>query len=72
MKDFKVNAKVLVNFNDKTKVDMNGNLYMWEKDEIIKDMPRQRFEELSAKGLVTEDKTSFKEKENKKNKVEWE
>ena len=53
MKNFKVNAKVLVNFNDKTKI-VDGEPYAWEKDEVIKDMDRNRFEELKAKGYVKE------------------
>ena len=53
MKSFKVNAKVLVNFNDKTKI-VDGEPYTWEKDEVIKDMDRERFEELKAKGYVEE------------------
>lgn len=53
MKNFKVNAKVLVNFNDKTKI-VDGEPYTWEKDEVIKDMDRERFEELKAKGYVEE------------------
>ena len=67
MKSFKVNAKVLVNFNDKTKLDENNEPYKWEKDEVIKDMPRERFEELEAFGYVEEDK-SFKDTK----KEEWE
>ena len=53
MKSFKVNAKVLVNFNDKTKI-VDGEPYTWEKGEVIKDMDRERFEELQAKGYVEE------------------
>lgn len=65
MKDIKINAKVIENFNDKTKI-VNGNPYTWEKGEIIHDIPRERFEELQSKGFVIEDKT----KEDKK-KSEW-
>ena len=69
MKSFKVNAKVLVNFNDKTKLDENNEPYKWEKDEVIKDMPRERFEELESLGYVEEDKSfTSKSKEDK----EWE
>lgn len=69
MKSFKVNAKVLVNFNDKTKLDENNEPYKWEKDEVIKDMPRDRFEELESLGYVEEDKSfTSKSKEDK----EWE
>lgn len=69
MKSFKVNAKVLVNFNDKTKLDENNEPYKWEKDEIIKDMPRDRFELLQSLGYVEEDKSfTSKSKEDK----EWE
>lgn len=53
MKSFKVNAKVIVDFNDKTKI-VDGEPYKWEKDEVIKDMDRERFEELKAKGYVEE------------------
>lgn len=67
MKSFKVNAKVIKNFNDKTKLDENNEPYKWEKDEVIKDMPRERFEELQALGYVEEDK-SFKDTK----KEEWE
>ena len=69
MKSFKVNAKVLVNFNDKTKLDENNEPYKWEKDEVIKDMPRERFELLESLGYVEEDKSfTSKSKEDK----EWE
>ena len=69
MKSFKVNAKVLVGFNDKTKLDENNEPYKWEKDEVIKDMPRDRFEELESLGYVEEDKSfTSKSKEDK----EWE
>jgi hypothetical protein len=66
MKSFKVNAKVKVNFNDSTKI-VDGEPYKWEKGETIKDMPRERFEQLEALGYVEEDK-SF----TSKNKEEWE
>ena len=67
MKNFKVNAKVLVDFNDKEKLDNNGNPYKWEKDEIIKEMDRERFEELKAKGYVEEAKEVLQSKD----KVKW-
>lgn len=70
MLDYKVNAKVIENFNDKTKLDENGEPYLREKNEIIKDMDRARFEELQSKGYVIEDK-SFKDKKNNKE-SEWE
>lgn len=66
MKSFKVNAKVIKNFNDSTKL-VDGEPYKWEKDEVIKDMPRERFEKLQALGYVEEDK-SF----TSKSKEEWE
>lgn len=66
MKNFKVNAKVIENFNDSTKI-VDGEPYKWEKDEVIKDMPRERFEKLQALGYVVEDK-SF----TSKSKEEWE
>lgn len=67
MKSFKVNAKVIKNFNDSTKLNENNEPYKWEKDEVIKDMPRERFEKLQALGYVVEDK-SF----TSKSKEEWE
>lgn len=67
MKSFKVNAIVKENFNDKTNLDENGQPTLMEVGEVIKDMPRDRFEELQALGYVEEDK-SFKD--NKES--EWE
>lgn len=66
MKNFKVNAKVLVDFNDKTKLNENGEPYKWEKNEIIKDMERERFEELKAKGYVEEANEISQSKDNNK------
>ena len=67
MLEYKVNAKVIKNFNDKTKL-VNGEPYLREVNEIIKDMDRSRFEELKAKGFVIENK----DKEDKKKTSEWE
>ena len=68
MKEIKYNAKVIQDFNDKNKIDpKTGYFYKWEKNEIIKDMDRERFEELKAKGFVEEEK-SFKDNKKK----EWE
>ena len=71
MKNFNVTARVKVGFNDKTKLNENTEPYKWEEDEIIKDMPRDRFELLQSLGYVEEDKTFKDTKKNKENK-EWE
>ena len=71
MKNFNVTARVKVGFNDKTKLDENNEPQKWEEDEIIKDMPRDRFEELESLGYVEEDKT-FKDTKKNKDKKEWE
>ncbi len=71
MKDIKISAKVIQNFNDKTKI-VNGEPYKWEKNEIINDMPRARFEELQSKGFVEEYKGKTKnEIPQQKNSSEW-
>ena len=71
MKDIKINAKVIQDFNDKTKI-VNGEPYKWEKDEIISNMPRERFEELQSKGYVEEYKGKTKnEIPQQKNSSEW-
>lgn len=69
MKDIKINARVIENFNDKTRKNEDGSYYKWEQNEVIKDMPRERFEELQSKGYVEEDK-SFTSKN--KDEREWE
>lgn len=61
MKDFKVKAEVIANFND----SKDGNKPYEIGDEIV--LNRARFEELSAKGFV---KQIEKVKENKKEKNE--
>lgn len=61
MKDFKVKAEVIANFND----SKDGNKPYETGDEII--LNRARFEELSAKGFV---KQVEKIKEEKKQKNE--
>lgn len=71
MKNFNVTARVKVGFNDKTKLNENNEPYKWEVDEVIKDMPRDRFELLQSLGYVEEDKTFKDTKKNKENK-EWE
>ena len=71
MKDIKISAKVIQDFNDKTKI-VNGEPYKWEKNEIINDMPRTRFEELQSKGYVEEYKGKTKnEILQQKNNSEW-
>ena len=65
MREIKINAKVIQDFNDKTKLNENNEPYKWEKNEVIKDMTRERFEELKSKGYVIE------EVEKKKEKNEW-
>lgn len=71
MKDIKINAKVIQDFNDKTKI-VNGEPYKWEKNEIIDNMPRERFEELQSKGYVEEYKGKTKnEIPQPKNDSEW-
>ena len=71
MKDIKINAKVIQDFNDKTKI-VNGEPYKWEKNEIIDNMPRERFEELQSKGYVEEYKGKTKnEIPQQKNSSEW-
>lgn len=72
MKNYKINAKVLVNFNDKTKPNEDGSFYTWEKGEVIENMPRERFEELESKGYVEEFKGKAKnEIQEQKNNSEW-
>lgn len=71
MRDIKINAKVIQDFNDKTKI-VNGEPYKWEKNEIIDNMPRERFEELQSKGYVEEYKGKTKnEISQPKNDSEW-
>ena len=71
MRDIKISAKVIQDFNDKTKI-VNGEPYKWEKNEIINDMPRERFEELQSKGYVEEYKGKTKnEISQQKNNSEW-
>ena len=71
MKDIKISAKVIQDFNDKTKI-VNGEPYKWEKNEIINDMSRTRFEELQNKGYVEEYKGKTKnEIPQQKNNSEW-
>lgn len=71
MKDIKMSAKVIQDFNDKTKI-VNGEPYKWEKNEIINDMSRIRFEELQSKGYVEEYKGKTKnEIPQQKNNSEW-
>lgn len=71
MKDIKISAKVIQDFNDKTKI-VNGEPYKWEKNEIINDMSRTRFEELQSKGYVEEYKGKTKnEIPQQKNNSEW-
>lgn len=68
MKDIKYNARVIQNFNDKTKLNEDGEPYLREKNEIIKDMDRARFQELQSLGYVEEVKgKSIEEPKN-----EWE
>ena len=71
MKDIKMSAKVIQDFNDKTKI-VDGEPYKWEKNEIINDMSRVRFEELQSKGYVEEYKGKTKnEIPQQKNNSEW-
>lgn len=71
MRDIKISAKVIQNFNDKTKI-VNGEPYKWEKNEIIDNMSRERFEELQSKGYVEEYKGKTKnEISQQKNNSEW-
>ena len=72
MKDIKMSAKVIQDFNDKTRVNEDGSYYKWEKNEIIDNMPRVRFEELQSKGYVEEYKGKTKnEIPQQKNNSEW-
>lgn len=66
MKNFKVNAKVIENFNDKKNLDKDGNPTLMEVGEVIENMDRERFEELESLGYVEEDKSfASKSKEDK-------
>lgn len=53
MKENKINAIVINNFNDKTKM-INGLPYQYKKDDIIENMDKNRFEELNSMGYVKE------------------
>lgn len=62
MKDIRINAKVIKDFNDSQTIDKDTNEPMACKvNDIIENMPRGRFNQLKSMGYVEEYKEPKKE-----------